>query len=358
VAFVLAALGAVVAVPAHGLWTGFGVALAVAVLVGEREDRLSAECALKLAWVLAPALALSWVGLYLLTLATGSARPLEQWSVLALGLDAPTLWRVAVPLALLAGVVMLGSAPFHFWVADLLQGARVGVAPLAVVALQALGFTWLQARFEGIEAFPAARTLTSGLLGFAALVAFLAGAATLVAQRRPERRVGTLASLHAGLALAALAAGRGMPEVEGFAAVWAAHLALALAGAGAVARFIPASEGLAPAAALFRHHPISGAAGLFSLLSLAGVPGTPGARLWLEVGRALVADRDTPLLVALGVAWVAAFAVTLREARAAAGLPATTTPPAGAVPAVTRAALLIAALGLVFFGLQWGWRAG
>src|SRR2546422_4553724 len=36
----------------------------------------------------------------------------------------------------LVGVVMLGGAPFHFWPADLFQGARPWLAPLAVAGIQ------------------------------------------------------------------------------------------------------------------------------------------------------------------------------------------------------------------------------
>src|SRR2546426_5085373 len=103
-------------------WAPIAAALVTAALARDRQDPLHAECALKLAWVLGPALALSWAGLSLLTLATGTPVPIEQWAVLQLGLDPRFLWSTALPLALLAGLVMLGGAPFHFWVADVLQG--------------------------------------------------------------------------------------------------------------------------------------------------------------------------------------------------------------------------------------------
>jgi formate hydrogenlyase subunit 3/multisubunit Na+/H+ antiporter MnhD subunit len=307
--------------------------------------------------VVAPALALSWAGVHLLTLAAGTALPGEQWGVLALTIDPPTLWRTALPLSLLAGAVLVGAAPFHAWLADLLHGGRAWAAPLTAAALQGLGMAWLAARVAGVEAHPEAAALASGLLGFGATVAFVAGAATLVAQRRPERRVGTLASLQGGLVMASFAAAHaGAPLTMPHADAWAAHLVLALAGAGLVARFLPVAGGPASAAALFRRHPLAGFMGLFALLSLAGVPGTPGARLWFETARALAhAGRVVPLY-ALGAAWVTAFVVAMREARAAFGVPAPAPPQPGEVPWPARAALWVAALGLVLFGIAWGWR--
>ena len=106
-------------------------ALVAAVLAREGQDPLPGECALKLVWVLGGAFALSAVGLALLALATGVTAPPEQWSVLQLGLSQRMVWSVALPLVMLAGVVLLGGAPFHFWVADLFQGAPAALAPLA-----------------------------------------------------------------------------------------------------------------------------------------------------------------------------------------------------------------------------------
>src|SRR5258705_8144012 len=64
-----------------------GVALAIALLVRDPDELLHVECALKLAWVLGSAPALSWAGLELLTLATGTHRVTDRWAVLQLGLQ-------------------------------------------------------------------------------------------------------------------------------------------------------------------------------------------------------------------------------------------------------------------------------
>src|SRR5205085_2461675 len=84
---------------------------------------------IKLLWVLGAALALSGAGVMLLAVATGTREPLEQWAVLSLAVDPEFLWRTALPLSLLLGVVLVGGAPFHFWAADLLQGAPAWLAP-------------------------------------------------------------------------------------------------------------------------------------------------------------------------------------------------------------------------------------
>jgi NADH:ubiquinone oxidoreductase subunit 2 (subunit N) len=329
-------------------------ALVAAALARERPDPLPGECALKLVWVLGGAFALTAVGLALLALATGVTAPPEQWSVLQLGLSQRMVWAVALPLALLAGVVLLGGAPFHFWVADLFQGAPAALAPLAVAALQGLGAVWLVRRLAGLEVFGDGAVLAGALLRTAAIAAFLAGAGTLLSQRRPERRVGTLASLQGGLALAALAisAGRGQLDamVSAWLVPWAAHLALALSGATLLARLTPADPVAgAPGGHLFRRHPLSAFAGLYALFSLAGVPGTPGAALWLEIARGLAANGRNGLLIALALGWLAAFATVMRELREGFGAP-TAVRPERSVPLPVRAALWVSGAGLAVLG--------
>jgi len=329
-------------------------ALVAAALARESQDPLPGECALKLVWVMGGAFALTAVGFALLALATGVTAPPEQWSVLQLGLSQRMVWVVALPLALLAGVVLLGGAPFHFWVADLFQGASAALAPLAVATLQGLGAMWLVRRLAGLEWFGDGAVLAGALLRAAAIAAFLAGAGTLLLQRRPERRVGTLASLQGGLALAALAisAGRGPLDamVTAWLVPWAAHLALALSGAALLARLTPADPAAgAPGGHLFRRHPLSAFAGLYALFSLAGVPGTPGAALWLEIARGLATNGLSGLLIALALGWLAAFASVMRELRAGFGAP-TAARPEHSVPLPVRAALWVSGAGLAVLG--------
>ncbi|MFN8587657.1 MAG: hypothetical protein U0704_07615 [Candidatus Eisenbacteria bacterium] len=319
-------------------------ALAVALLAREREDRRQSEAALKLAWVLGAAFALAWAGESLLAIAAGTAVSAEQWPALALHLDAYALWGSALALTLLAGLVLLGGAPFHFWVADVLHGAPSALAPLVVAGLQVSGAALLVARVQGLGEFAAGVALVGPMLTLCAVVGLVAAAATLATQRRPERRVGTLASLQGTLVLASLVAGRA--DVHALAA-WGAHLAVALTGACALARFLPVSGDAADApSVLFRRHPLSGAAGLYALLSLAGVPGTPGVWLWLGTARDLAQTRHVGLLFALALAWLVAVAVTVGEARRAFGAPSTLAVPNRTVSPLTRAALWCAALAL------------
>jgi len=335
-------------------------ALAVALLARDREDLAQSECALKLTWVFGVAFALSWTGDALLTLAAGTAAHAEQWSVLALRLDPYGLWTGALALSLLAGAVLLGGAPFHFWLADVFHGARPHLAPLVVAAPQAAGAAWLAHRLAGLGEFPAGAAFASGLLALAAAIALAGGAATLATQRRPERRIGTLASLQGALALAAFAADPGLvpfAEVPGALAAWGVHLALALTGAGALARFltVESEPGDGPAA-LFRRHPWSGALGAYSLLSLAGAPLTPGMFLWLAVARRLAATHHPALLLALVAAWLVAFTVAAGETRRAFGAPDGTPAPERAVPWPAHAAFALCAV--VLAALAWSWRRG
>jgi formate hydrogenlyase subunit 3/multisubunit Na+/H+ antiporter MnhD subunit len=280
--------------------------------------------------------------------------------VLQLGLDPRFLWITALPLAMLAGLVLLGGAPFHFLVADVLQGVRPWLAASAVVALQVSGATWLSQRLDGVIGFREGRELVRSLLGFAAFAALATGAVTLLVQRRPERRVGTLASLNGGLMLVVLATGRTPAPAD--LAAWAGHLAIAVAGSATIARFLPTFAGQARGAPLFRRHPWTGVAGLYAIASLAGVPGTPGALLWLASARSLAAGNRTALLLVLAAAWLATLTASMRQWRQAFGVPA----PGGAeddvpevearVPREARIALWVSALGLVGLGLGWLWR--
>jgi len=321
------------------------VALVIAALARDGDELLHGECAIKLLWVMGTALALTWAGLELLTLATGTPYVLEQWAVLGLGLDPVFLWNTALPLSLLIGVVLLGGAPFHFWLADMFQGVRPWLAPLAAATLQTTGAAWLAARLHGVDQFPPGERLAGELLRMAALVAFLAGAATLISQRRPERRVGTLTSLNGALVLALIAAGR-VPEAPWLVA-WASHQALALTGASTLARFLPVSTPAGPGAPLVRRHGVVAALGLLSLFSLAGVPGTPGSRLWLEVARALGAAGHIELLLGMGIAWLAALWCAVEQLREAYGVPGRPGEPVQAVPFPARAALGISGVGLL-----------
>ena len=357
--FVLVPLAAVVAAAPHGDpgWPALAIALVVAVLARIREDLLHSECGLKLMWVMVVALALSWAGLELLALATGTPVVREQWAVLRLGLEPPFLWSTALPLSLLLGLVLLGGAPFHFWAADLFQGARAWLAPLAVAALQVSGGGWIGRRLEGVQDFPPAAQVAGALLAIATLSALLVGSATLVLQRRPERRVGTLASLNGALLLAALAAANGgrtashphAPEM----ALWAAHLALALSGAGTLARFMPVSSPVPVSGpVLFRRHPWSGVIGLYAFFSLAGVPGTPGAQLWLGTARDLAGSGRPWLLIALAIAWLVAFSTAVRQLREAFGVRTAAEPPTQTVPWQARAALWVSGGALVLMAVM------
>lgn len=331
--------------------------LVVAILARDRNDLLQSECALKLAWVLGGSLALSLAGNELLALMTGSRLNVEQWAVLSLPIMRADLWNVALPLSLLAGLVMLGGAPFHFWPADLFQGGRTWAAPLAAAALQIAGASWLAHRLDGIGALPGGRGSIGELLSVACGIALLVGAATLVQQRRPERRVGTLASLHGALALSMLIASpAGLPDV--WLERWAAHLALSLTAAALLARFLPvAGDKIGRAGVLFSRHPVTGVVGLIGCFSLAGVPGTPGAWLWLETARSLAAARHFGLLALLALAWVVAFSAALRQWREAVGVREGGAVATSIVPWPARAALWLAGPGVLAIGAAWMFAA-
>ncbi|MEQ1834250.1 MAG: hypothetical protein ABL977_14475 [Candidatus Eisenbacteria bacterium] len=358
VALTLMPLAVVVAWPAMltPARAALAAGLSVALLAHDPRDLPQTEVALKILWVLLAAFALSWAGDALLALASGSARAREQWPALALALDPYALWSAALSLSLLAGLVLLGGAPFHFWPGDLFHGARAHLAPFVAATLQLAGAAWLLRHLDGITAFPNAAQWVRSLLTLAASVALAGGAATLGYQSRPERRVGALVSLQGGLVLASLAAApmRAPFESHGGLAAWAAHLLLAATGASLLSRFLPVSaEPAERASVLFRRHPWSGVAGGYALLSLAGAPGTPGMHVWLDVARTLADNRHPGLLFGVALAWLAAFGVAANELRRAFGAPDGSPPPGRAVPRSLRAAMWGAGVALVV--LFWAW---
>jgi NADH-quinone oxidoreductase subunit N len=328
--------------------------LVVAILARDRDDLLQSECALKLAWVLGTALTLSWAGDQLLAMITGTTQNVEQWAVLRAGIVPHDLWNVALPLSMLGGLVLIGGAPFHFWLADLMQGGRVWAAPLAAASLQVAGVAWLSQRLAGVDALPDANLIASGLLATAAGVALVFGAATLTQQRRPERRIGTLASLQGSLAIAMLLAGPRGGLDAAWVARWASHLALALTGAGLLSRFLPVTaDETGRAGVLFRRHPVTGFVGMLAVFSLAGVPGTPGGNLWFDAARALAVTRHTVLLLLLAGAWLVAFGASMRQWREAAGIPVSEPVTGPPVPWPARTVLWISGAGVIALGIGW-----
>jgi hypothetical protein len=225
-----------------------------------------------------------------------------------------------------------------------------------VIVIQIAGAGWLSARLAGIARFPEAARAVAGWLSVAALLAFAVGAATLLVQRRPERRVGTLASLNGGLLLAAIAFARGGASAgvdPHFVGRWTAHLVLALSGAAIVARFVPVATGRPePTPVLFRAHPLTGLAGLFALASLAGFPGTPGSAIWRDAAMLVARSGWIWVTLALCLAWLAALGIVIVQSREAFGISRNELWPTRTVPWQPRLALWVCAVGLVVLGLR------
>ena len=271
----------------------------------------------------------------------------------ALGLDRRRLWSTALPLSLLAGLVLLGGAPFHFWAADVFQGARPWLAPLAVAALQVAGAAWLARRLDGIELrCPEARA-AERLLAVAAGIAFAGGRSdagassagpsgasarsrAFTARSRWLLRHTQRTAAHA----LARALGRRISRSRSPARRWCA---------------LPAGgrRSHRPRGCAVPRHPLTGIVGLIGLFSLAGVPGTPGARLWLDAARSLAATRHFGLLALLGLAWVVAFSSAMRQWHEAVGVPGEPQPAGGKVPWPARTALWIAGPGVLALGFAW-----
>jgi hypothetical protein len=352
----LAALAALAPLRDHPAAVPAAIALTVAVLARERHDPRASECGVKLLWCLAGVFALAAVGWALLSLATGTVMAAEQWRVAGIGLVPRIAWSAALGLFVLAGCVLVGSAPFHFWLADVAQAGVPWLAGPAGGALQAGAAAALLRVLGGIDSAPEAAATARTLFATAAVAGFGLGAITLAGPRGPERRAGTLAGLQGALFLAALVA---TPAGAAFGAVagpllerWAAHLVLAGTGAALLAPCLPVTPRVGgPGAPLARAHPLAALAGAWALGSLAGVPGTPGAALWLDVARALARSGHTLVLVSLGAAWLVAFATVVNTVRLAWGSP--TRERAAPAPLAIRIGLLTCGVALVLQALAW-----
>ncbi len=69
--------------------------------------------------------------------------------------------------------------------------------------------------------------------------------------------------------------------------------------------------------------------------------------------RGLAGAGRMGLMLALAGAWLASFAVAVRQAREVIGVPAASPAPEQAVPWPARAALWVAGAGLVALGVAW-----
>jgi hypothetical protein len=74
------------------------------------------------------------------------------------------------------------------------------------------------------------------------------------------------------------------------------------------------------------------------------------------VARGLAGAERMGLMLALAAAWIASFAVAVRQAQEAIGVPSGGPAPEQPVPWTARAALWVAGAGLLALGL--GWRSG
>ena len=242
----------------------------------------------------------------------------------------------------LAGLVMLGGAPFHFWPADLFQGGRTWAYSLAAAALQIARSAcstncWMaSARCPGGRAADQRAAVGRGRRGAAGGAATPAAAAPARAARRHARESSRCARAR---------------HADRHTQRTATH-ALARALGGDLAPRSPARLGVAlppggrrdrigrAGGAVHALTPLTGIVGLIGFFSLAG---WNARRVGMARSRAL-ARRYPPLRAAraAGLAWVVAFSSAMRQWHEAAGAcrgepqPAAESNVAGAHRAVDR----------------------
>ena len=338
----LAVLGAMIAVSARDLVVLFvGLELtSLSLLAGNGLGRkTAARTALSLAVPWAAASALTLMGIASLWAGAGAS----DWDLLKQEMDprSPQLTVTGGALLLAGLAVRAGVAPFHFWVSEVTNGcarpaALLTVATAVVPALVVIG--------RLVEILDAARPDVRLLLLGAAILTVTVANLLALPRRRLQRLLGYGVVIHAGYALAAMAAVP--PGLSSGLWLQLTVLILALGGGLAVCGAMDRGE---TADGLARRDPLAGGALCVALIALAGLPPTAAfaARAALFSGLAESLSTASALLLANVLLTAVVFLrfaarAALGRGQAGAGRPLD----AGSLSAAVLCAGMLLALGL------------
>lgn len=272
------------------------MALSTYILAGiKKHDRKSNEAALKyfLLGAFSSALLLYGMALtYGLTATTDLAAIAAQ---VGRGGAGPVL-LLAMILIASSFLFKIAAAPFHMWAPDVYEGAPTSVTAFMSVGPKAAGFAVIGRVF--LTAFPGLQADWTAILIGVAVLSMAAGNILALVQTNIKRMLAYSSISHAGYMLLGIVAG----TQEGVSAVTTYLLIYAFMNMGAFAVVILLEKGeeIKDYEGLAKSHPLSAAAMLVFMFSLAGIPPTAGFIGKFNIFLAAVQA---------GYAWVAVIAV-------------------------------------------------
>ena len=323
----------------------------------------SAEAALKYFLFGGMAAAFLLFGFSLIYGVTGSIELPQIASQVSVG-GANPLLLVALVMVLVAFGFKVAAAPFHLWAPDVYQGAPAPSAALIASASKLAGFTlFTRLLWPGLGAAAGSATAFSGGPGWLPAVAVVSAASLLLgnfgalAQVNIRRLLAYSAIAHSGaMLLGVMAFGRSGP-----APLFYYALTYGLATVGAFGVVTAAERGgrcedISDLAGLYRRSPfLAGTMAVF-ILSLAGIPPLAGFfgkfmvfAAALQLG-GVAGPAGLLALLAIGLSAVALYYYLIVLKQVLVAEPAPRSAPI-AVPAATKAALVLAAALIVWLGL-------
>ncbi|GAA4589094.1 NADH-quinone oxidoreductase subunit N [Planotetraspora phitsanulokensis] len=262
-----------------------------------RYDGRASEAALKLFLVSVVSTAIMLFGVSLMYGVTGSVYLDRIAAFYASGQSAapagvaPGVTTVAIVLVLAGFAFKVAAVPFHFWAADVYQGAPIPVAALLSVISKAAGFAGLILILTTALASQAA--VWAPVVAVIAALTMTAGNVLAMRQRQAVRLLAWSSVAQSGYILAPLAAFAGVPRDAAGASVayLAFYAAMNLVAFGVVMLVARARErnDLDDYQGLAFHSPVAALSLAFSLICLAGLPpGLAGLFAKVVVFRAIV----------------------------------------------------------------------
>ncbi|GII30565.1 NADH-quinone oxidoreductase subunit N [Planotetraspora mira] len=262
-----------------------------------RYDGRASEAALKLFLVSVVSTAIMLFGVSLLYGVTGSVHLDRIAAFYASGQSAAPagvgqgVTTVAIVLVLAGFGFKVAAVPFHFWAADVYQGAPIPVAALLSVISKAAGFAGLVLILTIALASQAA--VWAPVVAVIAALTMTAGNVLAMRQRHAVRLLAWSSVAQSGYILAPLAAFAGVPRdaVDASVAYLAFYAAMNLVAFGVVMLVSRTRErnDLDDYQGLAFHSPVTALSLAFSLICLAGLPpGLAGLFAKVVVFRAIV----------------------------------------------------------------------
>jgi NADH-quinone oxidoreductase subunit N len=276
------------------------MSISIYILAGMlREDRRSAEAALKYFLLGAFATGFLLYGIALLYGATGSLNLKEIGTTLAAAKSPSRNPMLLMSLGLLTiGFgFKIASVPFHMWTPDVYEGAPTSVTGFMATGVKAAGFAALVRVF--FTALPAYQPDWAALMWLLAVATMTVGNVLAISQTNIKRLLAYSSIAHAGYILVAFVAG----NPQGLSGILFYLMSYAFMNLGAFACVILLGRKgeentlVADYAGIGFKYPLLGAAMTVFMLSMAGIPPLGGFMAKFYVFSAAVKNQDYWLVV-------------------------------------------------------------